>query len=83
MPPFVGAAVNVTLAPLQIVVPAEEEMETVGVVVAPTVTVNVCAMLVPHVLCAETPIFPEELPVVTVMELVVDVPDHPEGNVQM
>ena len=41
MPPFVGAAVNVTLAPLQIVVPAEEEMDTAGAAADVTFIVNV------------------------------------------
>jgi len=43
-------------------------------------TERVAAILVPHALLAATEIFPEELPDVTLIELVVDVPVQPEGK---
>jgi hypothetical protein len=45
------------------------------------VTASVCAVLLPQVFDAVTETFPLVEPVVTVMEFVVEVPVHPEGNV--
>ena len=49
----------------------------------PMDTARVCEELVPQLLLAETEMVPAELPVVTVIELVVDEPVHPEGKVQL
>jgi hypothetical protein len=46
-------------------------------------TANIRAALVPHALEAVTTIVPEDEPAVTVILLVDDVPDQPEGNVQL
>ena len=43
-------------------------------------TASVAAVLEPHALLAATVTFPEELPEVTLMEFVVEVPDQPEGR---
>ena len=48
-----------------------------------TVTVNVCAALLPHELLAVTVIFPLVELAVVLIELVVELPDQPEGNVQV
>ena len=55
----------------------------VGMVPPPMLTANVRAVLVPHPLDAVTAIFPPALPTVTLIVLVVDVPDQPEGNVHV
>jgi hypothetical protein len=46
-------------------------------------TENVRAVLLPHALLAVTEMVPPVFVVVTVMLLVVDVPDQPEGKVQV
>jgi hypothetical protein len=48
-----------------------------------TVTANVCTEEEPHALLAFTVMFPPDEPAVALMLVVVDVPDHPEGNVQV
>ena len=47
-----------------------------------TFTTNDCAADVPHALLAVTVIFPLEALAVAAMELLTEVPLHPEGNVQ-
>ena len=47
------------------------------------VTANVFAVLLPQVLFAVTEIVPPVLPVVTVMVVLVEEPDHPDGNVHV
>lgn len=80
---MVGEAVKVTLLPLQMLPDEFEEMETEGVTPAEDVTASEVAGLLPQPLTATTEIVPEEEPAVVVMELVLDVPDHPEGSVQV
>jgi hypothetical protein len=46
-------------------------------------TLNVLALLVPQELEAVTEIFPLVDPAVTEMEVEAEVPDHPEGKVQL
>lgn len=46
-------------------------------------TAIVAAELEPHALLAVHVIFPEEVPEVTLMEFVVDEPDHPDGRVHV
>lgn len=46
-------------------------------------TVNVLAVLLPQPLFAFTEMVPPVVPAVTVIELVVDVPVQPEGNVHV
>ena len=48
-----------------------------------TPTARVCAALVPQVLLAVTVMFPPVAPAVALIELVVDVPLHPPGNVHV
>lgn len=48
-----------------------------------TVTVTVRGELLPHALTATTEMLPPAAPATTVILFVVDVPVHPEGNVQM
>ena len=48
-----------------------------------TVTVNDCGVLLPQALLAFTVMLPLILPDVTVIELLVDVPDQPDGIVQV
>lgn len=48
-----------------------------------TVTANACAVELPHELFAVTVMFPLLAPAVVFMELVVDVPLQPPGNVQV
>ena len=48
-----------------------------------TVTARVCAVLVVHALAAVTETEPPIAPGVTVMLLVVEVPDQPAGSVQL
>ena len=81
-PPLVGLAVKVTLEPLQMVLPAPEAMETEGVTEEVVVTLSVRAGLVPQAFEAVTEMVPDAAPAVVVMELVDEVPLHPEGNVQ-
>lgn len=73
---------NVTLDPLQMVLPAPEAMETEGVTDALEVTLSVRAGLVPQAFDAVTEMVPDVVPAVVVMELVDEEPVHPEGNVQ-
>lgn len=80
---MVGEAVKVTLLPLQMLPDPFDAMETEGVTPAEEVTASVVAVLLPQLLTATTEIVPEEEPAVVVMELVLDVPDHPEGSVQV
>lgn len=56
---------------------------TVIVGLGATDTANVEAGEVPQPLIADTRTLPEAVPVVAEMELVVDVPDQPPGNVQL
>jgi hypothetical protein len=44
------------------------------------VTLNVLAILLPQVLLAVTEMVPPDAPAVTVIEFVVEVPDHPAGK---
>jgi hypothetical protein len=44
---------------------------------------KVCAGLLPHELFAVTDIVPPTVPVVAVIELVIELPVQPEGNVQV
>lgn len=74
---------KVTLLPLQMLPDPFDAMETEGVTPAEEVTASVVAVLLPQLLTATTEIVPEEEPAVVVMELVLDVPDHPEGSVQV
>ena len=46
-----------------------------------TETANVCGMVVPQALMAATEIVPPELPTVATIEVVVELPDQPEGKV--
>lgn len=48
-----------------------------------TVMAAVVAALVPQLFVAVTEIVPPDVPAVVAIELVVDVPDHPEGSVQV
>ena len=48
-----------------------------------TVIANICDELLPQVLFAVTVIFPLVVDAVVLMELVVEVPVHPPGNVQV
>jgi hypothetical protein len=48
-----------------------------------TVTDNVLVVLDPQALFALTEIVPPTVPAVVFMEVVVEVPDHPEGNVHV
>jgi hypothetical protein len=48
-----------------------------------TFTAKVCAVLLPHPLFATTEIVPPVVPAVVLIELVVDVPDQPEGSVHV
>ncbi len=55
-----------------------------GAVAAPEiVTANVRAVDVPQAFCAVTLIVPPVVPVVAVILFVVEVPDQPEGSVQL
>jgi hypothetical protein len=47
---------------------------------AVTETAKVLAMLLPQLLTDDTDIVPLAVPAVVVIELVVDVPVHPDGN---
>jgi hypothetical protein len=47
-----------------------------------TLMASVLAVPVPQVLLADTERVPPDDPTVTVMELVLELPVHPEGNVQ-
>lgn len=47
------------------------------------VTASVLAVPVPQLFEAVTEIFPEEEPAVTLIELVVEEPVHPDGNVHV
>jgi hypothetical protein len=76
-------AVKFTFVPEQIDVPELDAMLTDGVTEADAVTARVLAVLVPQELCAETPIDPDELPVVTAIVFVVELPVQPDGNVQI
>ena len=51
--------------------------------VEPSVTLNVCAADVPQVFDAVTEIVPAIALDVVLIVLVVEVPDHPDGNVQL
>ena len=79
-----GVAVNMTLVPVQIVLPGAAAMLTDGTTFVFTVTARVCAGLLPQELTAITDIFPLPAPTVTVMEFVVELPVHPPpgGSVQ-
>ena len=46
-------------------------------------SVKALLKLIPHALFATTEIIPDDVPEVTVIEVVVEVPDQPEGNVQV
>jgi hypothetical protein len=48
-----------------------------------TVTASVCAGLLPQLLFAVTEIFPPLAPTVAVMELVDELPVHPDGSVHV
>ena len=48
-----------------------------------TLTVNIWAEETPQEFCALTVIFPLAEPAVALIELDVEVPVHPEGNVQL
>ena len=50
---------------------------------APDVTANVLAALLPHEFTATTEMLPEPEPAVVVIDVVVDVPLHPDGNVHV
>ena len=76
-------AVNVTLVPAHTVVDGEAATETVGVVAVVTVTGNVLGVPLPQLLIATTLIVPLVDPTVVVIELVVDVPVQPDGNVHV
>jgi hypothetical protein len=52
-------------------------------VTAFTVTLSVCALLLPHALFAVTEIVPPADPAVALMLVVVDVPLHPPGKVHV
>ena len=60
--------------------PVKESIEPIS---ESTVTVNIWDAEVPHALFTETEISPPVIPDVTSIELVVDVPVHPEGSVQL
>ena len=47
------------------------------------VTVNVCSVLLPQLLFALIEISPPEIPVVVVIVLVEEEPDHPGGRVHV
>ena len=47
---------------------------------ADTATVKICAEDVPQLLCAVTDTVPPVAPAVAMIELVVDVPLHPDGS---
>ena len=46
------------------------------------VTDNICGVLLPQLLLAVTEILPPAAPVVTIIELVMELPVHPAGNDQ-
>jgi hypothetical protein len=71
----------VLLLPEQIVAGPEIVPGVAGVEL--TVTANVCAALVPHVLSAVTVIFPLVVFAVVVIEFVVEVPLQPNGDVHV
>jgi hypothetical protein len=48
-----------------------------------TITANACAVDDPQALLAVTEMFPPEASAVILIELVVEVPVHPEGNVHV
>ena len=48
-----------------------------------TMTNNVCARLLPQALFAVTKMVPPLLPGVALIEVVVELPDQPEGSVQV
>jgi hypothetical protein len=48
-----------------------------------TVTLNIRAVLIAQTLFAETEILPPEAPAVVVIEVVVELPVHPEGRVHI
>jgi len=54
-----------------------------GVGIADTVTANVRVVLAPHELSAVTEIVPPVEPAVALMDVEVELPVHPEGNVQL
>ena len=57
-----------------------EALALTDVGAAPTDTDSVCDVPAPHELFGVTVIVPLALPTVVEIELVVDVPTHPEGN---
>jgi hypothetical protein len=59
------------------------EIAVGGAGVVLTVTLNVCAGLVPQALTATTVITPLVLPAIAFIEVVFDAPFHPEGNIQV
>ena len=78
-----GEAVKVTLLPEQMLPELFDAMDTEGDTEEDEVTAKVVAGLLPHALTATTEIVPEEDPAVVVIELVAEVPDQPEGSVQV
>ncbi len=80
MEPVCPLKVNtVELVPEQTVVPPEIDPPTDEFIV----TANVVAVLVPQASVAVTDTEPEDEPAVAEIELVVELPDQPEGNVQL
>ena len=76
-------AVKVTGVPAQIVVPGLAAMLTAAEKLGLTVTKSVCGELLPQEFPALTLMDPLELPTLTVIEVVLELPDQPGGKLQL